>query len=792
MKRDRGPAIPTSTAKRRNRRFKPAAKVVMALAVSLGVLAPAVPSGAASSPSNLARNGPNLTLVVAGCPGPADNAVAEALAHHARNAAKVCIDPGGLSPETAALIADFAPDRVQVVGGEVAVLPAAMDELTTAARAAYHWSVVERLGGATRIETAALAARVALERPEVVGLDTATLIVANGWNGTDVRTAADVAAQTADAAVAYASPRTIADGLPDATASVIADYRPARVVIVGRADDVGSSIETAVKATLDAIGSTIEIERIAEAGEPRVAIPEASPSDEQARAIFTAIQRGVPRPAPVSGTSLPVLAMSKARGPSGEGERLWTARADGSERQLQSEDHRGWAWHPNDGRLSWSNVDGHLRVAGLAGDEQVLFEPGGYPTWSPDGRHVVAFRFIDTDGDGRSDSIEAHLAAADGSRLRRIGHVDYRTFLFSDLSLANWSPDGRRLAYVELSTDPESGEETSHARIETVDARTSPVTLGEDVTFLGWSPDGQRIAYATPSDCDGNERNESQNLWIASSDGSDARDLGFIDRIQWRLLHLWSPDGSHLAYESLDPTDCSMRLRVQTANGDTNVLELPVGSRFMGWSPNSTHLAYGITVGTAGRGVPLREHAWVVRRDGSDLRELGEIRSNVNGALLWSRDGNHVAYTQVLRDADGNVLGTRPMVQQSNGIGGAAAVEGNGNVLGWSPVDNRLAYVAHYDENGDGVIDRRALQLHTAGSLGAELTLVHELPDLTLGARWSPDGAYLGYGSGPTELILDWFINRRRGSDGWVVSTTEPRWTLRVVTDLAWGAWQPS
>ena len=140
--------------------------------MALGVLAPAAVSGAAESAPNLVRHGANLTLVVASCPGPADNAVAEALAHHARNAAKVCVDPGGLSPETAALIADFAPDRVQVVGGKVAVPPAVMDELTAAARAAYRWSVVKRLDGATRIETAALAARVALERPDVVGPDT--------------------------------------------------------------------------------------------------------------------------------------------------------------------------------------------------------------------------------------------------------------------------------------------------------------------------------------------------------------------------------------------------------------------------------------------------------------------------------------------------------------------------------------------------------------------------------------------------------------------------------------------
>ena len=56
---------------------------------------------------------------------------------------------------------------------------------------------------------------------------------------------------------------------------------------------------------------------------------------------------------------------------------------------------------------------------------------------------------------------------------------------------------------------------------------------------------------------------------------------------------------------------------------------------------------------------------------------------------------------------------------------------------------------------------------------------------------WSPDGEYLGYVSGPTELLLDWFINRRRGSDAWVVRTSDPLWTRRLVTDVTWGEWQP-
>lgn len=769
-----------------------AAKAAVALLAALALAAPAVPA-AAQQASNLVRHGPNLTLVVASCPGPADNAVAEALAAHARNAAKVCVDPSGLSPEAAALIADFAPDRVIVVGGEIPVPPSVMDELTATVRAAYRWAIVERLDGATRIETAALAARAALEHPDVAGPDSVTLIVADGWNGGEVRTAADVAEHTADAAVAYVSQRTIADGLPPATAALIADYRPARVVVVGRPDEAGSAVEAAITAALDADGLTTEIERVAEAGEPRFWTPEASPSVRHARQVFAAIVEGTRRPGTADEAAPPVFAASAARGPlgTGWGARLWSVRADGSGRRLHSQEHRGWAWSPGDGRLSWSNLDGRLRAAAPGGDEEVLLEAGGYPAWSPDGSHVVTFRFTEPSRRSLRSRIEAHAWSASSGQTRRLGLLDYRTFLYSDLPLANWSPDGKRFAYVELTENPDTGEHTASARIETFDASVPSVTLGDDVTFLGWSPDGSHLAYGTPSDCDGNGRNESQNLWIARSDGSEARDLGFIDRIQWRLLHLWSADSAHLAYESLDAGDCSQHLKVASTGGEATALEPIAEGRLVGWSPNGTHLAYGITVGTPGRGVPLREHIWVARYDGSDRRELGEALPTVFGPVRWSRDGEHLAYTEVLRDDDGRVIGTRPVVARTDGIGGTTQLSDLGNILEWSPVDDRLAYVAHYDEYGDSQIDRRALRIRTVASPGADVTLVYELTDITLGGRWSPDGSYIGYVSGPAELPVDWFINRRRGSDAWVVATSEPRWTRRLVTDITWGEWQP-
>ncbi|WP_428114966.1 TolB family protein [Candidatus Poriferisodalis sp.] len=282
-----------------------------------------------------------------------------------------------------------------------------------------------------------------------------------------------------------------------------------------------------------------------------------------------------------------------------------------------------------------AEVDGRLIVSTVDGDTNVLFEPAGYPVWSPDGNGVVAFELSDSDGNGRVDRIEAYVAESDGRRIRSLGRVAYRTLLFANVPGAFWSPDGQHFAYVGLITDPDTGATTSRAHIESMDSNAPVLTLGDDVTFFGWSPDGRHITYGTSSDCDGDGRDDSQNLWIAKPDGGSARDLGLIDRIQWRSVQLWSPDGTHIAYEALD------------------------------------------------------------------------------GELLWSPDGSYVAYTAVLRDADGNRAGTQPRIERSNGIGGSGVIEENGNLLEWSRGGERVAYVAHYDDDSNGVVDRRALRVHT-------------------------------------------------------------------------------
>ena len=71
-----------------------------------------------------------------------------------------------------------------------------------------------------------------------------TLVVANGWSPSDVGVAAAYAAAVGDAAVGYVGPGV----LPEATAALIRDYRPARVVVIGGRAAVSDGVRAAIAA----------------------------------------------------------------------------------------------------------------------------------------------------------------------------------------------------------------------------------------------------------------------------------------------------------------------------------------------------------------------------------------------------------------------------------------------------------------------------------------------------------------------------------------------------------------
>lgn len=771
----------------------------MALAATLGSVAIAAPAAAQEAPTNSSRHGPNLTLVLADCSSPADTSTAVALAAHARNAAAACLSAGGVPAETAALIAEFRPDRVLVVGGPAALPPAVTDELAAAVRSAYRWSVMKRLGGATRADTAAAAARELLGAPGHAGHGAVTLVLVDGWDQADIDTAGAFAATLQDAAIAYFSPAA-AHGLPEATASLIADYRPARVVFAGPADEAGLAAEAAARAVLGAIESEVAVERVALADAvPAPAVDTATLAAE-ARGTFDAINRGERTRRPqTDADDLPWAALTKASGVEGVGSALYTMRADGSGRVLRTVDHNGWQWHPADGRLAWSGSDRRVMAAAPEGEVEVLADEGVWPLWSPDGSRLIVFDLEDIDDDGWADRAEAFMSDADGSQRRSLGYVDLRTWYYADLAGGMWSPDGSRIAYVTGEIDPETNRVVGRARIEPAGGSTPAVTLAEAAIIVRWSPDGSHLLYATPNDCDGDETDDSWNLHLAAADGTGQREVGVIDFDAWSVvvIDLWSPDGKHFAYRALDPQDCSADIFVSSVAPDGDGSEagepthIVADAHLLGWSPDSTYLEYGAETGRPAADYLLPEQSWIAHRDGSSKRLVGEVSPSAYGWIFWSHDGAYISYSEILRDADGNETGLAARMERADGTSRVTTLAQAGNSLSWSD-DGRVAYVAQHDDDGDGVGDREALYLHTPGSPDDDVRLVHALPAATRVAIWSPDSSHLIYASGSIESLIGWFRSRGRGVSAWGIAAAEPQWMHRLTTDVTWGAWQPA
>ena len=192
----------------------------------------------------------SVTLVVANGWSPPDVGVAAALAARTPGAAVAFTAAHELSVATAVLLDEYRPDRVVVIGGTSAV----SESVQAAIAAAAVDATTDRVSGGDRALTAAAAARRVLGEASAAG--SVTLVVANGWSPPDVGVAAALAARTPGAAVAF----TAAHELSAATAVLLDEYRPDRVVVIGGTSAVSESVQAAIAA---AVPVDAAIERIA-------------------------------------------------------------------------------------------------------------------------------------------------------------------------------------------------------------------------------------------------------------------------------------------------------------------------------------------------------------------------------------------------------------------------------------------------------------------------------------------------------------------------------------------------
>ncbi len=190
---------------------------------------------------------------------------------------------------------------------------------------------------------------------------------------------------------------------------------------------------------------------------------------------------------------------------------------------------------------------------------------------SPDGRRI-AVALTDVAAEPmRTDLWILDLAGGGRSRMTfEEGHVEDPA----------WSPDGRRVAYVQY----ESGRNTLRARLASGGGEEVLVEdPGLDQPSLDWSPDGGFLVY---------------NVFVASRGNYDIRIFDFATKTSRDLVATaadetsprFSPDGRLLAYESNETSRGEVYLR-RLSDGEKWQVSVDGGSTPR-WMPGGRELAF--------------------------------------------------------------------------------------------------------------------------------------------------------------------------------------------------------
>jgi dipeptidyl aminopeptidase/acylaminoacyl peptidase len=243
-------------------------------------------------------------------------------------------------------------------------------------------------------------------------------------------------------------------------------------------------------------------------------------------------------------------------------------------------------------------------------------------------------------------------------------------------SLPAWSPDGRKIAYVQgveegkriWLMDPEGKNRRKVADYQISNASLGVSTVGEAVL---WSPDGSRLAFLAtlePHDKDAKIRvvdrimykafygysdMRRRHVFVASPLGSEPpRQLTFGDFDEYSMA--WSPDGKEIAFVSnrTGRADHNMHLdiyAVEVESGETRRITESVGAEYYpAWSPDGRMIAYTATTrgNTSNESTPEDRHVWVVGSDGDDPRDLTlDFDRACNGPLQWTPNGGRILFT---------------------------------------------------------------------------------------------------------------------------------------------------
>jgi TolB protein len=269
-------------------------------------------------------------------------------------------------------------------------------------------------------------------------------------------------------------------------------------------------------------------------------------------------------------------------------------------------------------------------------------------------------------------------------------------------------------------------------RAITEDAQFSPDSE-EGVRFYQaptWSPDGKRLAFIGTDRHGG--RTESVGLYTTTPDGQGFQQAYSSDEYTPFYLY-WAPDSERISFLSSGVSGNDLFLQLVSAQGGEAQILGTGQPYYWVWSPDTQRI-FTHTGGSATFSAEAQISFIHLEDDGRE-DDLG-LRPGVFQAPDWSPDGSELLFSAETDNGERAIF----LADQDGSVNKILASASGAVALSWSPVGNRIAYLA--DPNPATQLLTSALTIIDPGQPEDAITSVD---DQVVAYFWAPDGERIAY-----------------------------------------------
>jgi Tol biopolymer transport system component len=329
-----------------------------------------------------------------------------------------------------------------------------------------------------------------------------------------------------------------------------------------------------------------------------------------------------------------------------------------------------------------------------------------------------------------------------------------------------WSPDGKEIACADEGPVDPTFRSNPNSRVWAVNIATGErrQVTKEDSIQPNWSPHGFRIAY-------GGRRNAAQrDIWTIPAGGGEPTEVTNDPATEGSPV--WSPDGKYLYFASDRAGSMNLwRVPIEEQTGKV----LGPADAVTTPSPYSAQLSFS-------RDGQRMVYSQIVR--GANLQRVGfdPVKETVTGQPVWITHGSRTANTPNLSpDGEGLAFDAQGSTQDDlfvikrDGTGLRQLTDDiyKDRQPRWSPDGRRIAFFS--DRSGKW-------EIWMINSDGSGLKRLTYAPGAVTNPQWSPDGTRIAY--------------RNPGGDSPSIMEVDKPWTeqspqvLPSMSDLiGWGPW---